>query len=353
MLNPISKFGDYQREIEQFRNNERVSLRRIQLDPVSYCNHDCGFCIYRYHRDEDMNALFDKKDMLPFEKIVEIFQDCELIGVQAIELTGGGEPTLHPQFPDILRELTEREIEIGLVTNGAWRSKQFDAIVGGLKNAVWVRFSLDAVTPETHKRTHDARKGDFEKAIAAIKALVAHQTVDVGISFIVQQSNYHELSEAYALAEDLGVLYLRVGGVVFEGERIDHIELTPEKYVEAESTLRMIKTNIGNTGIIDSFTRRANVSFPTYNKGDTCYYAHLATVIGADGKMYACCIWKYRPDGVIADLNQERLKDVWQQEAVRPFFENFDISEKCTRCYLKEKNDLLHEFVTAKHINFP
>ena len=353
MLNPLSKFGYYQREIEQFRNSKHVPLRRIQLDPVSYCNHDCGFCIYRYHRDEDMNALFDKKDMIPFQKIVEILDDCQEIGVQAIELTGGGEPSLHPQFLEILQELNYRDIEIGLVTNGAWHEKRFQAIAHALKQATWVRFSLDAVTPETHRRTHAARKGDFDKAIAAIKMLVAHKTVDVGISFIVQQSNYHELADAYALAEELGVLYLRVGGVVFEGERIDHIELTPDQYSEAEYALKTIKANSGTTGIIDNFTRRANISFPLYNEGDTCYYGHIATVIGADAKMYACCIWKYRPEGLIADLNEKRLRDIYKQEKIRLFFDDFEIDKKCTRCFLKGKNDLLHDFVTAKHINFP
>lgn len=352
MKKHLAKFGYYQKELEQFRSKQPVSLRRIQVDPVSYCNHDCPFCIYRYDRNEDMNALFDVKDRLPFEKMIEIFEDCVVLGVQSVELTGGGEPSLHPQFPEILAALADRGLDIGLVTNGAWREKHFDAIVDGLSPATWVRFSLDSATSEVHRKTHAAGKNDFQTAIRAIEALVAHGTVDVGISFVVQQSNSHELEAGYRLAERLGVKYFRVGGIVFEGERIDHIELTPAEHARVGQELSDLKQDLSDVELIDNWTTRSLAEFPRYTEGDTCYYSHMAYTIGADGKVYPCCIWKYRPKGVIADLYEERLVDVWRRNAIDTFYEGFSIAEACTRCFLKDRNDLIHSFVTAEHINF-
>lgn len=94
------------------------------------------------------------------------------------------------------------------------------------------------------------------------------------------------------------------------------------------------------------------MQFPRYNQGDTCYYSNLATVIGADAKVYVCCIWKYRPEGVIADLHQETFAQVWNNGALDKFYQKFDIDEKCTRCFLKDKNDFIHNLVKAEHINF-
>ena len=355
IMQSLGKFGYYQDELESFRDNEPVRLRRIQLDPVSFCSHDCQFCTYRYNRgsnDPDMNALFNESDLLSLEKIEEIFDDCVEVGVKAVELTGGGEPTLHPKFPEILQMLNERGLEIGLITNGAWRDKPFDTIVSELKSATWARFSLDAATQKTHSITHSAPKRDFDTAINAIKMLVAHKTVDVGISFIVQKSNYHEIEAAVDLAEDLGVKYIRIGGVFYEGERIDHIELTPDQHKEVSGVIQGIQESNRSVVVSDDFSNRSLVVFDRYNKGDTCYYAHLATTIGADGKLYACCVWKYRPDGLIADLNEVRLAEAWQSGVVKEFFNGFDISEKCKKCYLKEKNDFLHMLVNAEHVNF-
>jgi len=158
--------------------------------------------------------------------------------------------------------------------------------------------------------------------------------------------------EAVDLAEALGVKYIRIGGVVFEGERVDNIELslTEHEYVAAQ--LQQLQAANRHIKIHDAFRTRSRMKFPRYNEGDTCYYAHLATAIGADGKVYACCIWKYRPEGVIADLHQETFAQVWNTGALDTFFQKFDIAEKCTRCFLKDKNDFIQSLVEAEHIHF-
>ena len=351
-MNLVTKFAYYQKELEQIRDGEPVTLRRVQIDPVAYCNHDCPFCIYRYNRDEDMNALFDVKDLLSFDKMIEIFDDCVRLGIKAVELTGGGEPTLHPQFPEILESLNERGLEIGLVTNGSWREKFYDRIIAGMKNSVWARFSMDASTEETHRVVHAARKGDFDRAKRAIKGLVEHTSADVGISFIVQKTNYFELDEAVDMAEDLGVRYIRIGGLVFEGEKVTHLELDDSQNKEVSERVDDIMSQDRNLEIYNAFNSRSLVDFERYNKGDDCYYSYISTVIGADAKVYPCCVWKYRPAGVIADLNEIGFAEAWDKNALGKFYDNFDISEKCNRCHLIDKNKALYSFVTAGHINF-
>ena len=352
-MNHLVKLSRYKKELAQFKKGELVIPRRVQIDPVSYCNHDCQFCTYRYTRDADMNALFDLKDMIPYPKFIEILDDCVELDIKAIELTGGGEPSLHREFVDILKEINDRNIEIGLITNGAWRPKYFDLISDQLQTAEWVRFSLDAATPETHKKTHSSKTGDFEIAISAIQSLIGGETT-VGISFIVQNQNVHEIEDAVKLAEELKVDYIRLGGVMFEGtERIDHMELTLEEHVETMELIKKLQSSY-DVNIIDNFADRSCTDFERYETGDTCYYSYLGTVIGADLRLYPCCIWKYRPGGVIADLNEVRLADAWLSRAIDKFYESFDIGEKCKRCYLKDKNDFVHLILQdeIEHVNF-
>ena len=115
----LVKLTHYQSEIAEFKKGGLVTPRRIQIDPVAFCNHDCPFCTYRFTRDADLNALFELKDMIPLDKMINIFDDAADLGVKAVELTGGGEPSLHPQFTQMLDEINSRRMDIGLITNGA------------------------------------------------------------------------------------------------------------------------------------------------------------------------------------------------------------------------------------------
>lgn len=290
--------------------------------------------------------------MIPIDKMIEIFDDCVELGVQAVELTGGGEPSLHPYFYEMLWEIRERNLDIGLITNGAWRDKDFYNAITILKDAEWVRFSIDAATQETHQITHASKSNDFQRAIAAMQALKPFD-VTVGYSFIVQKQNMHEIEQAVDLASHIGVDYIRIGCVMFDGERVDHIELSPEEHAQTVELVNQLKKRT-DVDVWDNFTTRPCMDYPRYNEGDTCYYSYLGTTIGADMRLYPCCIWKYRPDGVIADLNEVRFAEVWKSGILDKFYEKFDISQKCDRCFLKDKNDFLTLLIDEepRHINF-
>lgn len=142
--------------------------------------------------------------------------------------------------------------------------------------------------------------------------------------------------------------------VVADGALFSHISISWENKPCLTIYTLMFPIQAANRhiDIYDTFRDRSLTLFPRYTPGDTCYYAHLATAIGADGKVYACCIWKYRPEGVIADLHQETFAQVWNTGALDTFFQKFDIAEKCTRCFLKDKNDFIQSLVEAEHIHF-
>ncbi len=352
MQSSLVKITKYYKEIEQFKKGERVFPRKVQFDPVAFCNHDCPFCMYRYTKDDNINANFELKDWLSLETIIEILDDSADLGVKAIELTGGGEPTLHPEIPVVLESIKARGFDYGMVTNGAWRDKHFDDIANLMREATWMRVSLDSATPETHCKVHVSRENDFEKACKAIKAL-SDAKATIGISFIVQQGNQHELREIAKLGAKLGADYVRYGGVVFEGDYIPDIELTPEQHIEADAIIKDIAETTSDVQIVNHFSDRSLEDFPKYTSGDICYYSNIAPTIGADGKLYPCCIMKYRPKAVIADLNEVRLADAWRSGALDSFYEAFDISKECVRCHLKPNNDLIKQLIEpTQHLNF-
>ena len=122
-------------------------------------------------------------------------------GIPAIELTGGGEPTLWPAFDKLVNNLFHADREIGLVTNG---SNLSDKRINLLTEAcTWIRFSMDCATQETHKKIHRTGNDDFERRLDNLKKL-AHKkkfrkSPVLGISFIITPENINEISKSAEL----------------------------------------------------------------------------------------------------------------------------------------------------------
>ncbi|MBI2102708.1 hypothetical protein HYT55_02625 [Candidatus Woesearchaeota archaeon] len=88
-----------------------VDDRRLYFVPVrEVCNADCTFC---YMNEKAVDE--QKPQFIPLEKLIGCVASLQGKFNQ-VEITGGGEPTLHPKLPEILRlfENTYRK----MYTNG-------------------------------------------------------------------------------------------------------------------------------------------------------------------------------------------------------------------------------------------
>lgn len=76
------------------RELKRAAPRMLQVAITNACDKDCSFC-YR---------PMEAKNRWSFDDIVELARVCDRWGVLEIAF-GGGEPTLFPRFPELLREI--------------------------------------------------------------------------------------------------------------------------------------------------------------------------------------------------------------------------------------------------------
>ena len=95
----------------------------IEISPCGICNANCPWCFYDNNRTGDI---------LDTEVLMKFIDEAVSMGVKAITWTGGGEPTLHPDFKYIAENIT---IDQGLITNGLVMPK-YDAKVFS-----WIRVS--------------------------------------------------------------------------------------------------------------------------------------------------------------------------------------------------------------------
>ena len=94
-------------QLNCLRTGEPTYPISFHIDICSACNMDCTFCAYRAS-DYTQAALFTSgAPVLPrghnnpsrtitTHKLDQIIHSCLKMGTKAIEVTGGGEPTVHP-----------------------------------------------------------------------------------------------------------------------------------------------------------------------------------------------------------------------------------------------------------------
>jgi Fe-coproporphyrin III synthase len=163
-------------------------LPLITLYLTERCNSRCVTCDYWRHGRRDVTL----------EAVRRMVPQLEALGTRTA-LLSGGEPLLHPEWPQIAELLRASGLRLWLLTSGLSLAKHarraaplFDSIT----------VSLDGTCAETYAaiRGLDA----FDKVCDGIRAAVAAGAT-VGLRVTLQRANYRELPGFVTLAHALGV----------------------------------------------------------------------------------------------------------------------------------------------------
>lgn len=269
--------------------------------------HNCGFCAYRMSAglSREMFSEGNKRNpkrMISPEKAAEIINDCADIGVRAIQFTGGGEPTMHPQHLELFALAQQRGMMTSLVTNGI----RIDASSPAVQAMTWIRVSVDAGTPETYGAVRGVSSKHWNMAWGNITSLAEQCKGTVSTGFVVTMQNYRELSQMVELAQGAGVANVRVGAVFSS----DGAEYYKNALSDVRASIAQAKERFGDF-IIDLFDRRIEDLEAGSPKEPLCGYQYLTTYIGGDLGVYRCCNTAYTRIGKVADLNERRFADLF------------------------------------------
>ena len=363
-LADIRKDGSYyspwkalhQREdIEHLKKGELFAPKDIQVDLEAYCPHSCEFCSYRNVNWQDHGMEFDEPSKrsentgLPKELAMRLPKEMHEAGIPSIELTGGGEPIVYPYIKEFLEELGRYPIELAVVTNGASLTPQIQSL---LKNLKWIRFSVDAVTPEAHSKVHRVPQAVFGTVIKHIKEVVAQKYDDckVGISFVITQHNYHEIEQAAAMYKDLGVDSVRYT-FTYDPEGMGTMD--SQQISEAGRAMNRARSHQDENFKVFGTMRRLEYYSQPNTDFNFCGYQYFTWAIGYDGSVYPCCIMKYHKGFALGDLRDNSLKEIVYSEKRQKFIQDFDVHD-CKACWLRDKNQFI-EYLLAdspQHVNY-
>ncbi|HET9093561.1 MAG TPA: adenosyl-hopene transferase HpnH [Solirubrobacteraceae bacterium] len=143
---------------QRLRGNDKYPLI-VELEPLFQCNLACEGCGKIQHPEHELRRR------MPVAQAVAAVEEC---GAPMVSIAGG-EPLIHPEIDEIVRQLVRRKRFVYLCTNALLLEKKLDKFTPS------PYFSW-AVHIDGLRERHDAsvaREGVFDKAVAAIRAAKA------------------------------------------------------------------------------------------------------------------------------------------------------------------------------------
>lgn len=297
----VFHYTDY---LDRLANNGIVPPIHIRIKPTNYCNHNCWYCSFHL-KDVQIGKDMVATDNIPEHKMNEIVKDIVEIGVKAVTFSGGGEPLCYPNIDKFIKQLTDNNVKVGIITNGSNLDKYTDMLSA---KATWVRVSMDGY----NRQSYFEHRGvdDFDKVMDNIlKFNQANGKCLLSVYIVVSKWNYKNIYEL------ISQLYMRdVKTIKLASAIISNSEKDNKLYhnsIEPVVTKQIKKVYEDFVGV--------NIYYPHTDemKGfvkqyDWCPYAFLSPVIGADCNVYYCHDKAYNKDtGIMGSIKDVSFKEFW------------------------------------------
>ena len=314
----------------------------VNFDLTNLCNYNCRFCMFGGRKRADpsgeeflqQNAHLEKGYALTLPKIWAKW------GVRAICLAGGGEPSLHPDCQEFIKESKRYELQLGFITNGYLvNNEEWWKTVA--KNCKFVGFSIDAGTKKDYEKVKGVSGEQFNTIIDNLKGIAAAKkkyktNLQIGYKFLLDQYNQNSIYKAIVLASKIG---------------INHFQFRPaiDDYKYSEDELKNIWNQIekGQKLERDDFKvigvqHKFNNDLSKKHCFSKCRANMLTTTWCADGWLYLCtdtrgCKWsrlvKHYPDPMKA------IK-FWGSKKHFDIVNKIDFHKDCDRCTLTAYNEM-------------
>ena len=329
----------------------------VRIKPTNSCNHRCFYCSYgnpEARRDHvaELRAQFHPQDQLDLEIMMNLIRDLGEMKVKAVTFSGGGEPLVYPHIEEAMQSVLDHRIDLSVITNGTFLCDKKADI---LRNAKWVRISMDSCRAGNYARIRGIKEEIFHKIAENIKSFARKKNKDceLGINFVITPDNADEIYDMAAFAKDLSVNHLKMCAVITPDILKTHGPIR-EGVLEQ---IRRAETHFQdqNFRIINKYEDDLAVNAVFERTYCRCPIQQIVPVVAADANVYFCHDKAYVPGGELGSLKEKSFKEIWFSEATQKRFREFDAGKECRHhCVYDQRNILINSYLDLdeSQINF-
>jgi len=313
------------------------------LDPYAACNLNCYFCVvqrYIKHHREEIGMSELPADYS--HRLIDFLSDW---GVRGLCISGGGEPTLHRELPNLINHASEK-MDVSLVTNITVMNTE---LIKSMMYCKWIALSVDAGDRYMYRLIKG--KDMFKTVVENIGMLTrererAKSHVSLCFKFLVLPENQHFIYEACKLAKELGVQDFHARPVDFEREDIEgNKKLDIDIKIVKEQFEKCHEIEDGNFHVY-TVTHKFDPEFHVKHDFTRCLATPLVLPILTDGNAYLCVDRKMESKFKLGSCypDPESILEWWGSDAHRDLIKSVNINE-CSRCTWSEYNRQISDTV--------
>ncbi len=268
----------------------------LSIEPTTACNLACPECpsgLKQFSRPTGKLDLELHRQMLAQVKKSVFY----------INYYFQGEPFLHPQFLDLIREAKLAKMYTATSTNAHFidKAKAIEIIDSGLDRLI---ISVDGITQATYEQYRV--NGSLSKVLEASAFLVQAKkerrsaTPFLIFQFLAVKPNEAEIPAVFTLAKEIGIDEVRI------------------------KTAQLYDFKNGNSLMPEQeeYARYAKQSDGTYKlkgrQGNHCWRMWSGSVLTWDGKVVPCCFDK-DASHVLGNMKEQSFDQIWKSKAYKQF----------------------------------
>jgi MoaA/NifB/PqqE/SkfB family radical SAM enzyme len=320
----------------------------VKLKLIWHCNLRCGMCNHwRSKREPPLEIV----------RLKEVIDELATLGCRKIHISGG-EPTLHPDLPELVAYMSERGLRVNMTTNATLITKPLAKSLAKARLR-GVNVSIDSPVPRIHDRIRGV-KGAWKRAVKGAGYLSQKlKKRKLRINTVVGRLNYNTLTGLPALAADLGASSLNL--IPLDENTTDLKGLSKRQIVAYNQEIAPV---IAEKSLALGLMERPEQAYPFgvthlevchskvgfyakgYYEAQRCFVPWTHALIDHIGRVGLCCMLRERP--ILGDLRHQSFTEIWTGEKYAELRrqKNLPLFGRCRRCddFLAENRQLAELF---------
>src|SRR5580765_115271 len=293
-----TKILSFRKDAVRLHKGEMVAPTMAIVYPTYSCNMRCFGCISNAE-----NAHPASLDVDVFGSFVRDFGD---MGGESLEFSGGGEPTLHPKFRDLVDIVAERNLQFGMITNGT--RPDVCAYTLAYPGSRYLRISVYTVNQLGYVRRIVQERNNIGSSCR------------IGGKILLGSSSVPALEFLTEEILDAGVDYVSIKSKRHCNDDPEHLPETRKRYIQ--DTIEELRTRYPGR-VFGGITKTRQIG--------GCWLSPLHTVVDALGTVWVCCYYQDRVEdisiGVLSADGGNGFLHLWYSQAHRDTMQRVIIPE--------------------------
>ncbi|MBK9497194.1 MAG: radical SAM protein [Xanthomonadales bacterium] len=318
-IDPVGKILAHVDRLAAWKQGTKAAPINIEWDLSNRCSLGCAGCHFAYtHTRGPLSGKIDKPagfidggDLADVEMVKRALLEAKEAGVLSVTWTGGGEPTLHPAFDEIIAYADSIGLRQGLYTHGG----HIDATRGALlsKTLDWCVVSIDCADAQSYAAYKGVHPVWFDKMRTGVANLkYGGGDCIIGASFLLGADNWTQARDMLKFSRIIGADYTTFRPMIEYD--IDNPSMPSGDVSWVTDALPFLWALSIEADVECIPERFAEYRDWTQQRGyGACYGIRFNTVVTPNGKVFVCVNRREFAGSELGDLSVESFGDIWSR----------------------------------------